>query len=71
MSPNETLKGAALKVRADHRSDDPNYPFWTALADAMDQVAFAVRIDAGLLHRVGYGEVHEAAKAYLAAEVTP
>lgn len=40
-----------------------------ALADAMEKVARVIRMDAGMVHRVGYGEIVAVAWAFMARMV--
>lgn len=40
-----------------------------ALADAMEKVARAIRMNGDMVHRVGYGELVETARAFMARMV--
>ena len=76
MTAAEELRTAAAQIRVKHGPGCSDHELWAAIADAMDHVGFATALDEDLLHRIGYDDVHRAARAFLkptqaGTEVTP
>ncbi len=61
----DLLRRAAEDLRSPYLCNwDPKVAH--ALAEAMDKVARVIRLDPGMVGRVGYGEVVEVARAFMA-----
>lgn len=61
----DLLTTAAEQLRSPHLCNwDPGVAH--ALADTMEKVARIIRLDRNMVHRVGYGEVVEVARAFMA-----
>ncbi len=63
--PVNLLRRAAADLRSPYLCNwDPKVAH--ALATAMDSIARVIRLDPAMVHRVGYGEVVEVARVFMA-----